>query len=87
MVLLTLPDEILEKICFHLSEIDVRRLGRTCKRVRAALDRLYRPARKRLVVDDRHSLGVYAHLLSRFRWESVDDQFGVFTRRAQSKVV
>jgi hypothetical protein len=80
MVLLTtLPDEILEKICFFLEEIDVRRLKRTCRAMKNLLKRLYRPTRKRLVVDNRHSLWVYAHLLSNFRWESVDDQLGVFT--------
>ena len=79
MVLLQLPSEILQTICSYLDEIDVRRLSRTCSRLRRALDQFYRPRRKRLTIDDKHSLRVYAHLLSKFRWTSVDDQLGVFT--------
>lgn len=87
MVLLTLPDEILEKICFYLTEIDVRRLSRTCFHMRKWVDSLYRPARKRLIIDEKHSIHMYAHLLSRFRWESVDDQLGVFAPQRNQRLL
>lgn len=78
MVLLTLPEEILEKICLYLNEIDIRRLRRTCKQMKDVLYKLYKPTRKLLLIDNKHALLTYAQLLSNFRWERVDDQLGVF---------
>jgi hypothetical protein len=79
MFLFALPDEIVAQICSYLTEIDVRRLKRVSQNVRKILNRVYKPKREHLIIDDKRSVCVYVDLLLNYEWKRIEDQLGLFS--------